>query len=201
VLVFFTLMLQRIAIIFCLAALLSGCASRPRQVAPSETDISLLGLRDPYYEPAVDAVAAPPVGWKAEPFKNSDRHTHQVWLSPTGNTAYGIIWMKLPIPLGQDLVHWVYMREMRKSEGDAILINKKDDPELPGIRFEAEGGLYRTRNNLLVYGNRAWVFYAGTLRNKETDEVELDLAVRAREHSVVGHPADNEVNGTDGTEK
>jgi hypothetical protein len=136
----------------------------------------------------VEAVCAPPQGWQPEPLKQSGQHTHQVWLSPSGKTAYGVIHVRLPLPVGPELVLWGFMREMRQSEGEAILLSRQRDPDLPGIRFVAEGGLYRIHTNLLVYGRRAWAVYAGTLREEEVSADELALAERARETTHVGLP-------------
>src|SRR5687768_15902774 len=82
-----------------LLAALTGCQSRaplatPRLFAYCD------GLDDPTALAEVQAVVVPPAGWTPEPLKASNRHTHQVWISPTGNTAYGVIRMRLPIPVG-----------------------------------------------------------------------------------------------------
>src|SRR6266550_1876403 len=69
---------------------------------------------------------------------NSDRHTQQIWLSPTGDTAFGAIRFRLPLPVGPRLLLGRFLAEMRRVEQSATLINKQDDPELPGIRFVAE---------------------------------------------------------------
>lgn len=136
----------------------------------------------------VQAVCAPPSGWTAEPLKASARHTHQVWISPSGNTAYGVIRMRLPIPVGPDLVLWGFMNEMRRVEGEGKLIAKEDDEHLPGLRFIAEGGRYRVRTNLVTSGRTAWAVYAGTIRGASIDEDELYLAERARESTSPGLP-------------
>ncbi len=135
---------------------------------------------------SVNAVCVPPVGWKAEPLKKSDEHTHQIWLSPTGKTAYGVIHFTMPLPVSAGFVLPVYMKAMAKSEGEATLISKQADPALPGVRFVAEGGLYRTRTNLMVHGAEGWAVYAGTVRNQPIDDAELALAIEAREHTRVG---------------
>jgi len=165
---------------------MAGCQSHPKPlVATTRPAVSSIGLDAPAPVESVDALCAPPIGWRVEPLKSSPKHAHQVWLSPTGKSAYGVIRMTLPLPVGSDLVLWAFMREMKKSEGEATLLSKEKDPELPGIRFVAEGGLYKMRTNLLVHGRHAWAVYAGTLRSETEMPEELELAERAREHTTV----------------
>ena len=152
------------------------------------------GLPAPQAVTAVEALCVPPAGWQPDELKQSDRHTHQVWISPSGNTAYGVIKMKLPLPVGPSLVLWGFMDEMRRTEGQGTLLEKQQDTETGGLRFVAEGGRYKVRTTLFVHGWRAWAVYAGSLREHPENAAELDLAVRAREATQIGltprpHPA------------
>ena len=135
----------------------------------------------------IQAMVAPPPGWQPDPLKKSRNHTHQVWLSPSGNTAYGVIRMNLPLPfIGPDTVLKPFLEEMRKTEGQATLISRRHDRKLPGIRFVAEGGQYKIRTNLITRGFHAWAIYAGTKRDAEEVPEELDQAERARERTKIG---------------
>ena len=131
-----------------------------------------------------------PTAWKPDPLKKSDRHTHQVWVSPTGNTAYGVIHFNLPLPVGVSLVYWEFLREMKRKEGEAREISKADDPQLPGLRFIVEGGTHLMRVNLIVEGFHGWAIYSGTLRKSPVDEAELKLANLAKENTKAGHLQD-----------
>src|SRR4051812_40884397 len=86
---------------------LAGCASH---VHPPATQPALNPGFTPQYVESVDAHAMIPDGWRAEPLKSSPAHTHQVWLSPTGHTAYGIIRFKLPLPVGHDLALFGFLQ-------------------------------------------------------------------------------------------
>ncbi|MBC8106333.1 MAG: hypothetical protein H7Z14_07075 [Anaerolineae bacterium] len=134
----------------------------------------------------MEAEVAPPRDWTPEPLKSSPRHTHQVWLAPSGATAYGVIYFSLPFPVGHDLVLWGFLKEMKRTQGEAILISKEWDKNLQMLRFVADGGVYRVRVNLVVDGWRAWAVYAGTRRDRAISEEELELAEIARDHTVVG---------------
>ena len=136
--------------------------------------------------PALDAIVSPPAGWRADPIKSDARSTHQTWISPTGQTAYGVIRFSLPFPLGRDIALWGFISEMKRSEGDAALLKKYEDPQSGMLRFEAEGGLYRIDGIILTRGFRGWVAYSGLLREGQILLDELALAVQARENTRFG---------------
>jgi hypothetical protein len=169
-----------------------GCSSTP--VAPTQpttqsiADAISSGLTPPVADDDLKAIICPPVGWKPEPPKVTSNHRHQIWLSKTGDTAYGIIYFGMPWPFGTNLVLGHFISEMKKSEGEATLLSQMDDDKLPGIRFEAEGGLYRIRCNLMVAGFHGWAVYAGTLRSRPVNPAELKLAEEAREQTRVNLP-------------
>ena len=177
----------RQVILVCVLLLQAGCYSHHR-AATTQPTTPVVGLSEPAAVETVEAIAVVPMGWKADPLKKSASHYHQVWLSPSGNTAYGIIHAHMPLPLGPDLALVGFMRTMRKSEGEGILISRQSDPKLPGIRFVAEGGRYKIRANLITHGWVTWVIYAGTLRGKPEAPEELELAERAREATIIGLP-------------
>jgi hypothetical protein len=146
------------------------------------------GLAAPVMDDVLKAIVAPPVGWKPDPLKASDKHRHRVWLSPTGDTAYGVIYFDLPLPVGVDLALWGFLNEMKHTEGEANLLFKQNDDALPGLRFAAEGGPYTVRCKLQVDGFHGWVVYAGTLRSRLVNSKELKTAELAREQTRVDLP-------------
>jgi hypothetical protein len=113
----------------------------------------------------------------------------QVWVSPSGKTAYGIIHFGMPFPVAHELLLWFFLNEMRTKEGEATLVEKRFDDALPGLRYVARGGKYTVHSNLLVRGFDGWVVYAGTLTSEPVAENELRLAEQAREQTSVGEPA------------
>ena len=187
-------LLTKQVVLLATALAMSGCQSnpRPRQASayiPQDDAPAFPGLAQPEPLSAVEAVVSPPLGWRAEPLKTSDRHNHQIWISPSGNTAYGVVRFKLPLPVGPDMVlRHGFLPEMRRTEGEARLLSSQRDPDLPGLRFVAEGGKYRLRTNLMTRGWKGWAVYAGTLRAHEVVPDELALAEVAREHTSVGLP-------------
>jgi hypothetical protein len=186
VLVYLPAVTQRIGLMFLLSAMLASCASeRPAAVVPTP-DLTA-ELTAPQLWPSLDAAVVPPVGWKAEPPKKSPKHEHQVWLSPTGRTAYGVIRFSMQLPVSEEMaLQMGVLPQMRRTEGDATLLWSKRDPAIDGLRFEAEGGIYRLRSSLRTRGWKGWVVYAGTLRNQEIVPEELELAELARENTRVG---------------
>jgi hypothetical protein len=189
-----------LALVFSVALACGGMACRsssdarqasatfpPDQLQPQPTALIFPGLTVPAQLPAVEATVVPPAGWQADPLKASSRHNHQVWISPSGNTAYGIIRFSMPLPVSAEMaLHHGFLPEMKKAEGVATLISSRRDPDLPGLRFIAEGKQYRLRTNLITRGWRGWAVYAGTLLDKEIVPEELALAELARDHTTVG---------------
>lgn len=172
---------------------LCGCASHPHpDLAALRAGWTAADTRDlstPSFDPDVVAVIDPPLGWKQDPPKVTSDHIHKVWLSPTRDTAYGVIHFSMPFPVGPGMALGGFLDQMKKTEGNANLLSRQDDPKLPGIRFQAEGGLYTIQANLMVDGWEGWAIYAGTLRGQVDPPAELDIAQRAREYTKVGRPA------------
>lgn len=135
--------------------------------------------------PSVNALVDPPDGWKPRPLIHDSRHTHEIWVSGSGDTAYGVIYFNLPLPVSAGFVLPFFMEAMRVSEGNAKLIDSYDDSALPGVRFIAEGGLYRIQVNLITEGFHGWAIYSGQLRSKPINFAESFKAEIAREGTVV----------------
>ena len=143
------------------------------------------GLSSAQWREDLEAWVDPPIGWRPDPIKANDRHVHQTWISPSGNTAYGVIVMKLPWPVGPDLTLTAFLEHMRESEGRAQVSEKQKDTSLPGYRFTAAGKLYEIRVNLIVRDWRAWAVYAGTVISQPIVKDELELAAKARDDTQV----------------
>lgn len=167
----------------------AACCSAPKPVT-GQIGLSTAGLSVPFFDPDVNAVCDPPVGWKPQALKTTPNHKDQVWLSPTGDTAYGVIHFRMPFPVGQNLAFIGFLKQMKKTQGEATLLDRRDDPSLPGIRFIAQGGIYVIRANLLAAAWDGWAVYAGTLKSGPILPNELDFAIRAREHTRVGRLQD-----------
>jgi hypothetical protein len=166
--------------------LLSVCGCQAARPAPSPPAIaSTPGLAPPQYFDVIRATCAPPVDWLAQPLKQDPLHTHQIWLSPTRLTAYGVIHFNLPFPVSQDLALWGFLAQMKRTEGQATLLEKRWDSNQNLLCFVAEGGQHRVRANLLVRGFEGWAIYAGTLKDDAVNADELSLAEKARDCTKV----------------
>ncbi len=75
------------------------------------------------------------MGWGEDPLRADARHAHAVWLSPTRDTAYGVVLMYLPLPVGPDTVLWGFLNHLRESDHAADLISKERAPDLPGLHL------------------------------------------------------------------
>ncbi len=180
-----------------LGGVIAGCRSDRQRLRAAQAELAETtlpqGLQPPHFVAAVNAAATPPVDWRREPLKQSDKHCHQVWLSPSGKTAYGVIYFTLPgvadvIQIPMDWVLKGYLDAMRADQGEARLVSRQDDPNLPGVRFTAEGGMYTTYTNLITAGRHGWAVYVGTLRDEPIAPSEFELAQQAREQTRICIP-------------
>jgi hypothetical protein len=158
--------------------MLAGCGGKAISPPTPPPDLEQM-LADPLPSDELNAVCRPPAGWTPKPVAQLPRSIQRVWVSPSGRTAYGVIRIHLPFPVGSDLVLWAFMNQMRQTEGEARLLGRRKDP--PGLRFVAEGRDHRLRARLRTSGLSAWVVYAGTLRAQEESAAELKLAELARD--------------------
>lgn len=138
-------------------------------------------------QPNADVLArvTPPVGWKPDPIKSSDRHTHEVWISPTGSTAYGVSHFShfLLFLASDDRVLAEVLKGMQQTSGATQLLSSQKDKQIDGLRFVANAGPYTVHGNLIRHGTDGWVVYAGTLRDKPVVREELKLAELARDRT------------------
>ena len=170
---------------------LAGCHSDVAVAPASQPVVSheaLLASQHfaPQYLDSVEARCTPPIGWRAEPLKQDNRRSHQIWVSPTGQTAYGVIRFSVPLPVGAELVLIGFLSELKRTEGNAVLIEKQWDSNHNVLRFVADSEQHRIRTNLVVRGFDAWAIYAATIRDESIDPDELSLAEKARDNTEVG---------------
>ena len=123
-----------------------------------------------------------PEGWTLELHKERDNSEHRTWVSPTGKTAFGVIFFKLPLPVGAELAFkYGFLPAMRQAEGEAKVIEQSWNRATRSLDFVVEGGKYTLRAAMFVRGLRGWTYYAGTLRGQDEDQIELKLAEDARD--------------------
>jgi hypothetical protein len=163
----------------------SGKPGGVNRTGVATTKPTVAGLRPLYPLPQARALVDPPTGWRVDKFDVDSQHTHVTWVSPSGDTAYGVVMMNLPLPVGPDLVLWAFLNKMKAADHRGDLLSKENAPDLPGLRFVAESGLYRIRTNLIVHGWHAWAVYAGTLVARHENIDELLTAEKARDRTEV----------------
>ncbi|HET6250601.1 MAG TPA: hypothetical protein VFE47_23135 [Tepidisphaeraceae bacterium] len=171
-----------------IAGLTLGCSTQRNSPNPANTvaATSIPGLEPARRISALGAWVDPPTGWRLDKHDVDAKHAHFTWLSPSGDTAYGVVLMNLPLPVGPDMVLWGFLNHLRAADKKAEILQEEHAPELQGIRFVADSGLYRIRVNLTVHDWHAWAIYAGTVREKPERPGELLLASEARDHTRVG---------------
>ena len=145
--------------------------------------------------------ATPPAGWTSRVHSSDPRAEHIVWSSPSGNTAFGVIFFKLPFPFGHDITfNYGFVAEARRREGQADVLEKRWDPDIEGLRTTVRTPKFTVEAKFFVRGKRGWSSYAGTRTTQPVNEEELQQARLAREDAEFGEeltpppatkPADN----------
>ena len=171
------------------APLAAGCAGALNR-APAPAVPVRVELAPPDYERDLRATVRPPAGWDRQPAEASLNSTNQLWLSPTGDTAFGVISFWLPLPVGTDAVVPVYLNEMARRDGRADVVSREADESLRAVRLVADSDTFRTRTTLIVRGLRGWAVYAGTLQARPIDPAHLAAAEAAREAVRLGDESD-----------
>jgi len=125
-----------------------------------------------------------PTGWTKQDHPPKSNSTHKTWVSPSGNTAYGVIYFRLPLPVGAELAfQYGFLPAMKKAEGEATVLDQQWDGKSRSLRFVVQGGKYKLRSVMQVRGLSGWTYYAGTLKDRPEDVAELIVAEQARELS------------------
>ena len=174
---------------------LTGCVQSTLSAGDRPASRPVEGIGKGFFDSRVEAFVVPPANWKLDAPKVSDRHIHLAWISPSGDTAYGVIYATIPGYMPVALMPTRLLHEevldrvmigMRQDQGEGVLLEKRWDGQERQMYFEAEGGLYRVDSVLKVRGWSAWALYVGRLRAREANEPELELAARARDETEVG---------------
>ena len=135
------------------------------------------------------AQPVPPANWRPEPTERDKQSVRQVWVSPTRETGYGIVYFSMPLPFGPGLALPGFIGETTKAKGPTTLISRQADPRTGGISFIADLPLYRMHGIIQTRGFSGWVVYATTTRGHPVQDDEFALAVQARDATNVGDAA------------
>lgn len=165
-----------------LSILAGGCATKYKRPPRPLAGTTLPTSRPTHEFGKFIAEIDPPPGWRYELTSESDRHEHVTWISPSGHTACGILYFKLPFPVGHEMAfRHGFLAEMKHAEGVANVLEKRWDPEIEALRFVVESRLYHVRANFFVRGWEGWMFYAGRKLGQPIDEQEMSLAEQVKE--------------------
>jgi hypothetical protein len=178
--------------------LAAGCSRSTLSDAERPEEGLVADLGTGFFDERVEAFVIPPQGWQLDPPKINDERTHLTWLSPTGDTAYGVVYFQLPLIAAlvpsRRMVHERavdgYIDAFRADAGDAELLEEAWDAQREAMRLVAEGGPYTVRSILTLRGRSGWSVYAGTLRDEPVNDPELAVAIRAREATRISREAE-----------
>jgi hypothetical protein len=165
----------------------TGCSTAQpvsvRSLIQHQAMIDFSGLKSVEHYEAVKSQAAAPAKWQALALKRHSLYTDMQWKSPSGSTAVGVAYVKMPLPLGaRGLVWFARTRYAKQSDGGRVIDEWVD--HLGRAWFEAENNKYHVRAFVVTKGFEAWVVYMGRKTTVPTDVSELALAARAMETIV-----------------
>jgi len=170
----------------CAVLTATGCQNAPKPVPT--TSPAATGLAPLAWDDHVQAQCDPPTGWTPLPLQNDSRHTEILWVSPSTDTAYGIVHINLPLPvglIGVDRILQGILDDMVAKQKMATVLGRQDDDKLPGLHVDIKGGEYHVRGDLTAISWEAWFVYASTSNDDPIHQKELDLAESARDHTIV----------------
>jgi hypothetical protein len=151
-----------------------------RAMVQQRSVLDLSGLCSPQAMEALKVSLAVPFHWAAMEAKDGPFYVHQQWRSPSGATAVGVVYIRLPIPLsGQTILSLAEREYTKKGKGGEILAEWTD--RFGRDWFEGQNDRYHGRGYLLVNGRTAWVVYIGYERRRPTEALELALGERSLE--------------------
>lgn len=165
----------------------SGCAKKYKRPPRTPGTATAASATSPATRPVLEfekffAEIDPPADWRYEVTSLSDRHEHVTWIGPGNNTACGILYFRLPWPVGTELAfRYGFLEEMRRKEGVATVLFKQWDDEKECLRFTVDSKQFHTEGNFFVRGWEGWMIYAGTRLGEPVNEAEFETARRVRE--------------------
>ena len=177
---------------------LVGCSRTVLRADERPTSRPVQGIGEGYFEPRVESFVVPPRGWDLDPPKGDDQHVHLVWLSPSRDTAYGVIFLQIPgwVPTAiipsrslHNTVLDEFVKKMREDQGEAELVSSEWDEPNDRLNFVARGKVFTIHSFLTVRGHAGWAAYRGTKTGDNEPPNEIALADRARDATKVGRDA------------
>src|SRR5690606_29347453 len=109
---------------------------------------------------ALKADVATPKGWSSASQRNGHLYTHYQWKSPSKATAFGVAYLRLPLPVSVQTIIWFAKNEYAKKGDDGELLDVWTDAI--GRRWlEAQNTKYHVQAYVVTEGREAWVVYYG----------------------------------------
>lgn len=163
------------------ASLLGGCQAAQQvpaaRLLQHQALIDFSGLRPAEVVPDVRVRAAVPQTWVVHGVEKKALYTHQQWKSASGKTAVGVVYVRLPLPVGSDVMLWMARQQYAKQSDDGKDLGTWEDA-LGRKWFEAETSKYHARGYVIVNGLDAWVVYSGFRLDASPEPADIALAAR-----------------------
>jgi hypothetical protein len=164
-----------------MAMLSAGCQQQAtRAVLTRRVVTPFAGLEPIRFVEEVQARWAPPDRWVALPPHKSMLYTHRQWKSQNSTTGVGVVYVRLPLPLGAKIVASLAKDHYAKRSKDGKILSQWTDAA--GREwFDCQNARYRVRGYVVTRGLEAWFIYAGYRHTSNPKPEELELAYRSME--------------------
>ena len=170
-----------------LSPLAGGCQTAQQvptaRLIQHQALIDFSGLRPPEVVEPVRVRASVPQTWVVHGVERKALYTHQQWKSPSAKTAVGVVYARLPLPVGSGTMLWLARQQYAKQSADGKDLGTWEDA-LGRKWFEAETNQYHARGYVIVNGLDAWVVYSGFKLDTSPEPADIALAARCMEAFV-----------------
>ena len=176
-----------VPVLLALLAAGTGCQTTApvtnRRLIEHQAMIDFSGLKPAEPVDAVKASCSVPRQWEVMPLKKTGLYAHQQWKSPSTHTGVGVVYIRLPFPIGERTLLWFAKREYTSASNDGKVIGQWTD-DLGREWFEAQNNKYHVRGYAKTQGNDAWIVYSGWRVTNDPQPAEIALARRSLESIV-----------------
>jgi hypothetical protein len=164
-----------------------GCQSGPpvesHRLIQHQALIDFSGLKPVETMEVVRVQASVPSSWSMHAIERHALYSHQQWKNASNSTGVGVVYARLPLPIGTGMLLWLGRQQYAKTSDEGREIGQWTD-ELGRRWFEAETKKFHARGYAIVDGLDAWIVYFGYKVDAPPEPADISLAARCVETFV-----------------
>jgi hypothetical protein len=159
-----------------------GCQSNSisaRRLRDSQLELRHDGLSATRMLPTVCATGATPAEWVRKPTEFASIYTHEQWVSPSKTTGVGVVYVRVPFPVGPTAILWLAEQHFEAMPGQKGRIAGEWIDPLGRRWFTARNADTYVCGYIMTEGNAAWIVYFGHKLDAGFHPDEMSVAARA----------------------